>query len=79
MVYSDFTLEMVINKFELELNDRPHLLRETPPKASSQFLGNLLAETTPLALASDRERARSDGTNTMLTKLTKFWTSYISL
>lgn len=71
MVYSDFTLDMVIDKFELELHDRPHLLRETPPKPPSEFLEKFLAETVPLALASNSEKARSELIITPI--LLEFW------
>ncbi|HAN45742.1 MAG TPA: hypothetical protein DCQ32_04225 [Cyanobacteria bacterium UBA8156] len=60
MAYSDFTLETAIAKLGLELRDRPGLFRDIPPRSPSDMLQGILAENTPLALASNTEKARSE-------------------
>ncbi len=60
MAYSDFTLEMAIEQFGLELRDRLGLFRNIQPRSPSDLLQATLAENTPLALASNTEKARSE-------------------
>jgi hypothetical protein len=60
MNYSDFTLDLVIDKFALELHDRANLLGEVESISPSEHLQNTLRENTPIALASNSEKARSE-------------------
>jgi hypothetical protein len=60
MAYSDFTLAEVSRRFQLTLQERPDLftpIRETP---ISPLLAETLRENTPLALATQTEKARSE-------------------
>jgi len=60
MSYSDFTLESVIQTFNLELIDRQNLFSSVPERQSSDFLRETLRRSVPLAIASNSEKARSE-------------------
>jgi hypothetical protein len=60
MSYSEFTLESVQIAFELTITERANLLDDSPIVESSKFLKELLKEFTPLALAMNTEKARSE-------------------
>jgi hypothetical protein len=60
MSYSDFTLERVIQTFDLKIVDRQNLFSSVPEQQSSDFLKETLRRSVPLAIASNSEKARSE-------------------
>ncbi len=59
MSFKDFTLDEVIDRFQLEVVERS-LFPSTPDLAPSAWLTETLAETVPLALSLGNEKARSE-------------------
>lgn len=60
MAYSDFTLQEVIQHFQLRLEEQANLFAAIAEVAPGDFLSTLLAENVPLALALSTEKARSE-------------------
>ena len=60
MSYSNFTLESVVTKFELEKTESIGLFSEIEPITPSDYLTIGLAKKVPLAAAIGTEKARSE-------------------
>jgi hypothetical protein len=60
MSYSEFTLDGVTEKFELEIQERVELFSSVEPINPSSLLREILEENMPLALEIDTEKARSE-------------------
>ena len=60
MSYSDFTLESVVTKFELEKTESIGIFSEIEPITPSDYLTTGLAKKVPLAAAIGTEKARSE-------------------
>jgi hypothetical protein len=60
MVYSAFTLQEVIKKFQLQLEENQTLFADVTPRLPSQLLQMWLVQKIPLALALSTEKARSE-------------------
>lgn len=60
MSYSNFTLESVVTKFELEKTESIGLFSEIEPITPSDYLTTGLAKKVPLAAAIGTEKARSE-------------------
>ena len=60
MSYSNFTLESVVTKFELEKTESIGLFSEIEPVTPSDYLTTGLAKKVPLAAAIGTEKARSE-------------------
>ncbi|MYB94480.1 hypothetical protein F4054_10675 [Candidatus Poribacteria bacterium] len=60
MSYSNFTLESVVTKFELEKIESIGLFSEIEPITPSDYLTTGLAKKVPLAAAIGTEKARSE-------------------
>ena len=60
MSYSNFTLESVVTKFELEKTESIGLFSEIEPITPSDYLTAGLAKKVPLAAAIGTEKARSE-------------------
>lgn len=60
MAYSEFTLRDIERNFGLTIAESPDLFPNVPEAVPSQFLQNLLQVYTPLALAINTEKARSE-------------------
>ena len=60
MAYSDFTIEEVKARFKLKFEERQDLFSSVPAIKISPMLRDTLAENTPLALAMNTEKARSE-------------------
>ena len=60
MRYSNFTLESVVTKFELEKAESIGLFSEIEPVTPSDYLTTGLAKKVPLAAAIGTEKARSE-------------------
>lgn len=60
MAYSDFTLETVLGKFQLKVDDRVDLFAAVADHPISPLLKMILDEGIPLALAVHTEKARSE-------------------
>ncbi len=60
MDYSDFTLPEVTRRFHLTIEENPDLFPSAGEVPVSPFLGQLLQEYAPLALAIQTEKARSE-------------------
>ncbi|MEM8639134.1 MAG: hypothetical protein AAGG51_10015 [Cyanobacteria bacterium P01_G01_bin.54] len=61
MAYRDFkTLKSVRQKFGLTIHEQVDLFKDCPTATSTLQLSELLAETLPLALAINTEKARSE-------------------
>ena len=60
MVYSDFTLEMLIEQFDLEVQEQSDLFARLPPVPISDLLRQSLQEYAPFALEIGTEKARSE-------------------
>ena len=60
MSYSNFTLESVVTKFELEKTESIGLFSEIEPITPSDYLAAGLAKKVPLAAAIGTEKARSE-------------------
>ncbi|MBE9248526.1 hypothetical protein IQ226_04850 [Dolichospermum sp. LEGE 00240] len=60
MVYSDFKLSEIIQKFELTLNEVSGLFGNVPEEESSDLLTTILKENVDLAVSINTEKARSE-------------------
>ena len=60
MSYSNFTLESVVTKFELEKTESIGIFSEIEPIPPSDYLTTGLAKKVPLAAAIGTEKARSE-------------------
>ena len=60
MSYSNFTLESVVTKFELEKTEAIGIFSEIEPITPSDYLTTGLAKKVPLAAAIGTEKARSE-------------------
>ena len=60
MSYSNFTLESVVTKFELEKTEAIGIFSEIEPITPSDYLATGLAKKVPLAAAIGTEKARSE-------------------
>ncbi len=60
MAYSNFTLQEVLKKFSLKLEEGQDLFANVPPRAPSVLLRAWLEQKIPLALALSTEKARSE-------------------
>ena len=60
MAYSDFTLEAVVTRFQLEIVESVALFAEIETVAPSAYLTTGLAKKAPLATAIGTEKARSE-------------------
>jgi len=60
MAYSDFTLQEVVQRFQLVLEEQHNLFGIVPEVIPGDFLCAILDENVPLALALSTEKARSE-------------------
>ena len=60
MAYSDFTLQEVVQRFPLVIEEGNNLFATVPDIVPGDFLRALLEENVPLALALSTEKARSE-------------------
>lgn len=60
MAYSNFTLQEVLKKFSLKLEEGHTLFPDIQPRAASALLTAWLEQKIPLALALSTEKARSE-------------------
>lgn len=60
MSYSEFSLEDVVEQFQLQLREEVDLFKTITPVAIGSLLRELLPEYVPLALAISTEKARSE-------------------
>jgi hypothetical protein len=60
MAYSNFTLQEVIKKFNLQLEENQRLFADVAPRQPSKLLDLWLEQKIPLALALSTEKARSE-------------------
>jgi hypothetical protein len=60
MAYSDFTLQEVVQRFQLVLEEQHNLFAAVPEVVPGDFLCAILDENVPLALALSTEKARSE-------------------
>jgi hypothetical protein len=60
MAYNDFTLEMLIDQFDLEVQEQSDLFADLPPVPISDLLRQSLQEYAPFALEIGTEKARSE-------------------
>jgi hypothetical protein len=60
MAYSDFTLQEVVQRFQLVLEEQHNLFAAVPDIIPGDFLCAILDENVPLALALSTEKARSE-------------------
>ncbi len=60
MAYNDFTLQDLINRFQLSVIEDQELFAEIEPAPVPPFLENMLSESAPLGLAINTEKARSE-------------------
>ena len=60
MAYSDFTLQEVIQRFQLSIEEQRNLFAAVPEVGPWDFLCAILDENVPLALALSTEKARSE-------------------
>lgn len=60
MAYSDFTLNQIKTKFNLDIDESQDLFANIDKVEISNFLKELLKENIPLALAIHTEKARSE-------------------
>jgi hypothetical protein len=60
MAYNKFTLEKVIDEFQIKVVAWDDVLLDTPPKTPSDFLQVVLKEYAPLGMAIGTEKARSE-------------------
>jgi len=60
MAYSDFTLQEVVQRFQLVLEEQHNLFAAVPDITPGDFLCAILDENVPLALALSTEKARSE-------------------
>ncbi len=60
MAYSDFTLDRVQKTFDLTICEDVDIFSAIPEVESSEFLAEILRYNTPLALAINTEKSRSE-------------------
>ena len=60
MTYSDFTLDMMIQQFGLQIVSASHTFNRATPVAASALLTETLADFMPLALQISTEKSRSE-------------------
>src|SRR3989442_12532586 len=60
MAYDDFTLEMLIEQFDLEVREQSDLFARLPPVPISDLLRQSLQEYAPFALEIGTQKARSE-------------------
>ena len=60
MAYSDFTLPELTRRFQLTIDEQPDLFPDVRQAPISPLLAEILRENTPLALAIQTEKARSE-------------------
>jgi hypothetical protein len=60
VAYSDFTFEMLRERFEIEYRETMGLFESAPSVAPSEFLKTALERGLPIALGRGREKARSE-------------------
>lgn len=60
MAYSDFDLKKVQKEFGVQIDEQADLFTDVLPLSPSTTLANTLAETVPLAIAINTEKARSE-------------------
>lgn len=60
MSYSDYTLKALEERFHISTVEHPDLFADAADSAPSELLRQILAEYTPLALAINTEKARSE-------------------
>ena len=60
MAYSDFSLDDIKTKFQISLFEDKKLFEDIKPLEVSEAFLSMLEENTPLALAIDTEKARSE-------------------
>src|SRR4029450_1118519 len=58
--YSDFTLQEVVQRFQLVLEEQHNLCAAVPEGGPGDFLCAILDENVPLALALSTKKARSE-------------------
>jgi len=80
MAYSDFTLDRVQKTFDLTISEGVDIFSPIPEVESSEFLTEILRYNTPLALAINTEKSRSEMIiSPILIELKKHFNSQISL
>ena len=80
MAYSDFTLDRVQKTFDLTISEGVDIFSPIPEVESSEFLTKILRYNTPLALAINTEKSRSEMIIApILIELKKHFNSQISL
>jgi len=80
MAYSDFTLDRVQKTFDLTISEGVDIFSPIPEVESSEFLTEILRYNTPLALAINTEKSRSEMIIApILIELKKHFNSQISL
>ena len=60
MAYSDFSLDDIKTKFQISLLEDQKLFEDIKPLEVSEAFLSMLEENTPLVLAIDTEKARSE-------------------
>ncbi len=60
MAYNEFTLDMLLQQFELQIREHPNLFAEVEPVVTSELLHQILGESISLALDISTEKARSE-------------------
>lgn len=60
MVYSDFSLSLVIKSFQLKLIEKTDLFKESSKLKPSALLQEILQNNLSLALASNTKKSRSE-------------------
>jgi hypothetical protein len=60
MAYGDFTLQEVVQRFQLIIEEHTNLFAAVPEIVPGEFLRIFLEENVPLALALSTEKARSE-------------------
>lgn len=60
MSYKDFTLDEVVERFGLQITERPDIFASVEPRPIRESLRDLLQDFLPLALAIDTERSRAE-------------------
>ena len=80
MPYSDITLNQLRKNFNLTINETPNLFADIPETDSTESLAATLAETVPLAIAINTEKARSEMIITpILLEIRRLFKNQISL
>ncbi len=60
MAYSNFTLQEVLKKFDLKLEESRNLFADVTPRVPTALLTAWLEQKIPLALTLSTEKARSE-------------------